>query len=102
MERGEFRKRDIDVNDIINVPLNKPAQIPLPSHRSRSPCSAIRVLAVVRDRDNGVELKARCLDQMVVRRRIRIPCGAQNYVYASEEIGYTPGFYEFATNKHRQ
>lgn len=102
MERHEFGERDVDVDDVVNVALDEPAEITLPSFRSRSPCPAIRVVAVVRDGDDRVELKAGRLDEMVVGRGIGVPGRTQHDVHPPKEIGNATRLDELAADEHGQ
>ena len=67
MECDEFRQRDVDVNNVVDTSLDEAAQIALPALRARRPSSAIRVVPVICDGNNGMELESDGLKQMVVR-----------------------------------
>ena len=100
MECNQARQRDINVDDIIDVALYEATKVTLPAFSSWGPRTAVRIMAIVRDCDYGVELEAHGLNEMIVRCCIGIPSGTKYNLNTPEEVGNAPCFNQFAANEH--
>lgn len=100
MECNQARQRNINVDNVVDVALDESTKITLPALRSRSPHTAVRIVAIVRDCDYRVELEAHGLDEVIIGCGIGVPSWAQYNLNTSEKVGNTARFNQFAADKH--
>src|SRR5437868_5171219 len=102
MEGRQTRERDVDVYNIVDFALDQSAEVTLPALRTWCPRAAVGVVPIIRDGDDRVQLEADGLDEVVVGRRVGVPCWAEHDVYAPKEIGNAAGLEQLAADEHGQ